>query len=75
MRRTPISIWFFIGISLLVNGVLIFGAGLYQLFFPPEKEVVLFRLHAGVWWGAMLAIIGIIYCVHYAPVKRSVGKG
>ena len=25
-----VSIWFFIGMSLLVNGVLIFGAGLYE---------------------------------------------
>jgi hypothetical protein len=64
-----ISIWFFIGISLLVNGILIFAAGLYQLFNPPEVKVVLFRLHAGVWWGAILAIIGAIYCFHFAPNK------
>jgi hypothetical protein len=64
-----ISIWFFIGISLLVNGLLIFGAGLYELKYPPLKEVVLFRLHAGVWWGAILTIIGAMYCFYYAPGK------
>jgi hypothetical protein len=68
-RGGSISIWFFIGISLLVNGALILGAGIYQLFYPPQKEVVLFRLHAGVWWGAILAIIGAIYCIYYAPGK------
>jgi hypothetical protein len=66
-RGGSISIWFFIGISLLVNGILIFGASVYQLFQPPPKELVLFRLHAGVWWGAILAIIGAIYCVYYVP--------
>ena len=48
-----ISIWFFIGISLLVNGVLIFGAGLYQISHPPVVRVVLYDLHASVWWGAV----------------------
>jgi len=64
-----LSIWFFIGLSLLVNGLLIFGASVQQLFYPPEKELVLFQLHAGVWWGAILAIIGAIYCFYYAPGK------
>ena len=45
-----ISIWFFVGISLLVNGVLIFGAGLYEYWHPPSLEgrVQLFDLHASV---------------------------
>ena len=33
-----ISIWFFIGLSLLVNGVIIFGAGVYELIQPPPPE-------------------------------------
>jgi hypothetical protein len=64
-----ISIWFFIGVSLLFNGVLIFGAGLYEFVHPPLKEVVLFHLHAGIWWGAILAIIGALYCIYFAPGK------
>jgi hypothetical protein len=66
----PISIWFFIGISLLFNGVLIFGAGLYQLVHPPVAKVVLFDLHAGVWWGGLLSVLGLIYCIRYAPSHR-----
>ena len=34
-----ISIWFFIGVSLLVNGLLILGAGLYALVHPLEHPV------------------------------------
>ncbi|HTZ49961.1 MAG TPA: hypothetical protein VMH20_20420 [Verrucomicrobiae bacterium] len=64
-----ISIWFFIGISLLVNGVLILGAGIYQYVHPPQQTVVLFQLHAGIWWGALLVVIGAFYCIHYAPGK------
>ncbi len=68
---TTISIWFFIGISLLVNGVIIFGAGVYELFTPPpaDARVVLFQFHAGVWWGAVLAVLGAIYCWHFAPTR------
>jgi len=63
-----ISIWFFIGISLLVNGALILGAGIYQLLNPPaEITIVLYNLHANVWWGAILFVIGLIYCLYFRP--------
>ncbi len=67
--RRSVSIWFFIGLSLLVNGLLILGAGLYQVANPPplEAQVVLFHLHAGVWWGALLTLVGGFYSWHYAP--------
>ena len=66
-----VSIWFFIGLSLVVNGVLILGAGLYEYSHPPapELQVVLFQLHAGVWWGGLLALIGGLYCWKYAPSR------
>jgi hypothetical protein len=67
-----ISIWFFIGISLAVNGALILAAGIYQLVYPPANPgVVLFNLHAGVWWGAALLFFGLIYCIKFAPRKQS----
>jgi hypothetical protein len=67
-----ISIWFFIGVSLAVNGALIFAAGIYQLVNPPvDPGVALFNLHAGVWWGATLLIIGLIYCFKFAPKRQS----
>jgi hypothetical protein len=65
-----ISIWFFIGVSLLVNGLLILASGIYELIRPPGAPVVLFHLHAGVWWGALLAAIGAFYCIHFAPGKK-----
>jgi protein-S-isoprenylcysteine O-methyltransferase Ste14 len=66
-----ISIWFFIGVSLLVNGALILAAGIYQVVNPPEHPgIVLFSLHANVWWGAVLFMVGLIYCVVFRP-RRS----
>jgi hypothetical protein len=73
MSERSVSIWFFIGISLLVNGLLIFGAGLYEYSSPPpvDQQVVLFPLHAGVWWGGLLTLIGGLYCWKYAPSRAS----
>ena len=62
-----VSIWFFIGIALLVDGVLILGAGMYELWHPPLHPVVLFSLHAPIWWGALLAVIGAIYSLKFKP--------
>ena len=63
MAVRMISIWFFIGLSLAVNGALILAAGIYQLVNPPANPgVVLFHLHANVWWGAVLFVIGLLYC-------------
>ena len=67
-----ISIWFFIGVSLLVNGALILASGLYELLHPPAVRVVLFNLHASVWWGALMLAIGIVYCIHFMPGKGRV---
>jgi hypothetical protein len=64
---SSISIWFFIGFSLLVNGVLILGAGIYEFSHPPEFKVVLFELHASVWWGLLLTLLGAFYCWNYRP--------
>jgi hypothetical protein len=54
MREGSISIWFFIGITLLVNGALILGAGVWEVIYPPENPPVSFQLLAAVGWGALL---------------------
>jgi hypothetical protein len=67
-----LSIWFFIGVSLAVNGALILAAGIYELVIPPVGSiVVLFNLHANVWWGALLLVFGLIYCFKFAPGRQA----
>lgn len=68
-RPGMLSIWFFIGVLLLAYGILILGAGLYELSSPPEHPVVLANLHAGIWWGVLLIIMGAIYSVKFRPGK------
>jgi hypothetical protein len=65
MTEHGIPIWFFIGALLAVYGVLILGAGIYGLFHPPQ--VALAGLHAGVWWGALLVVIGLGYVRAFRP--------
>jgi len=68
MTKGPISIWFFIGALLLIYGVLITGAGIYGLSHPPQ--VRLNHLHTGVWWGALLVILGAVYCYAFFPGRK-----
>jgi hypothetical protein len=64
-----ISIWFFIGIILTIYGVLITGAGIYNYFIPPPNTVVMQNLHAAIWWGALLLIMGLFYTIKFQPKK------
>lgn len=65
-----LSIWFFIGISLAVNGAIICGTGLYELVHPPANQVVLSNLHANVWWGGLLFILGLFFAVRFSPARE-----
>ena len=68
--KTLISIWFFIGVLLTAYGVLITSSGLYELASPPAHPVVLANLHAGIWWGAILLVIGLVYTIRFFPRKQ-----
>ena len=69
MSRHFVSIWFFIGILLTLYGVLILGAGIYDLAVPSANTVKMAYLHAGIWWGALLILLGLIYTMKFAPRK------
>ncbi|MGW8256610.1 MAG: hypothetical protein ACWGMZ_03900 [Thermoguttaceae bacterium] len=68
-----IPIWFFIGILIGVYGLIIFGSGLYYLAFPPpvDERVALFNLHADLWWGAMMIVLGCFYYVRFRPWRKN----
>jgi hypothetical protein len=66
-----LSIWFFIGILLLAYGILILGAGIYELVSPPEHPLVLAELHAGIWWGGLLIAMGLFYSVRFRPGRNN----
>ena len=62
-----IPVWFFVGVLLLVYGVMIFVSGLTELSHPPDT--VLANLHAPVWWGGLLVVLGGVYCGIFRPKK------
>jgi hypothetical protein len=64
-----IPIWFFIGLVLLIYGLLIMGTGLYHLFVPPEHKVALYKLHADLWWGAVITVLGGFYVLCFNPFR------
>ncbi len=59
------SVWFYTGALLLIYGVLLLGAGVYQLWYPPHT--VLARYHPTLWGGAILLLLGAIYVAFYWP--------
>jgi hypothetical protein len=65
-----LSIWFFIGVSLAVNGLVIFCEGIYECFYPPLNQVVLFNLHANVWWGGVLLVLGVFFSLRFSPARE-----
>ena len=69
-KQHPFSIWFIIGLLLDVYGLMIFGAGVYGYFNPPANPVVLQNLHAGIWWGLLLILMGIFYTSKFRPKKE-----
>ena len=65
-----LSIWFFTGLCLGVNGALIFATGIYEIIHPPATQVVLSDLHANVWWGAVLLILGVFFALRFSPARE-----
>jgi hypothetical protein len=68
MHGSGIQIWFFIGVLLLIYGVLIFGYGIFELAtgsYPAGVQLT--SLHTPIWWGALLTALGVLYCVKFRP--------
>jgi hypothetical protein len=67
-----IPVWFFVGIILLIYGVIIFCTGISERSSPPLealKSMPHWVQHPAIWWGALLTVIGGIYVYAYMPRK------
>lgn len=63
-RRDMISIWFFIGLLLLVYGVIILAS---SALVAPVQQTAMSHLHADIWWGALLIVLGALYAWVFRP--------
>lgn len=57
--REPLPIWFFVGVILLVFGLIIVGADLHGI----QRQTVLGETRPALWWGAIMCVGGAILSV------------
>jgi uncharacterized membrane protein len=62
-------IWYFVGLILSAMGLVLIIAGLYNLSSNAEPATVLPNLHADIWWGAVMFIVGLIYIIRNRKIK------
>jgi hypothetical protein len=67
MKHKIIPVWFFVGAMLLIYGILILASGIAEWSSPPPTALA--ELHAPVWWGGLLTIIGAAYVISFRPKK------
>ena len=65
-----ITVWFFIGVTLLIIGLLITGFGLFAWVTGVVGTTVLANLHPEIWWGGLLVVIGAWYTWRFRPFWR-----
>lgn len=66
-EKKTLPIWFFIGVLLLIYGILCLAAGYMQFSHPPAIERP--DLHATFWGGVLLTLVGGTYTMIYWPRK------
>lgn len=63
-----LSVWFFIGILLLIYGVIILVVSLIEYSHP--VPVVLASYHLNVWAGVVLTLFGGFYTIRFRPRSK-----
>jgi hypothetical protein len=56
-------IWYFVGLILLIMGLIIVASGIYQMMNPPESKTILSELNPDLWWGIIMTAAGTIYLI------------
>lgn len=70
-EKHSLSIWFFVGIMLVIYGIIILIANIPAFSSPSSNpHVVLEQLHSGAWWGALLLLLGIVFLIPHWPWKK-----
>jgi uncharacterized membrane protein len=70
-EKNIISIWFIIGCLLSLFGIIIFTANVVDYVAPWSGTVtVMHELRAGIWWGMLLIVIGLVYVIGFNPWKK-----
>ncbi|MHB2156086.1 hypothetical protein ACX8XN_17025 [Calditrichota bacterium GD2] len=54
------TIWFFVGLLMVLIGGIITLTGVYLYFNPQATHTALAETHPNLWWGGIMIIFGII---------------
>jgi hypothetical protein len=70
-KPEQLPVWFFVGVVLLVYGAIIALGGVYHLFRQQANpDLAMQWLHADLWWGALLTLLGAFYTARYRPRRK-----
>ena len=64
-RSQMLPVWFFIGVLLVLYGIIIVWTGLAEWTHPPAT--VLSRYHPPFWGGLVLLVLGGFYAIRFRP--------
>jgi hypothetical protein len=69
--RNMISIWFFIGVLVLVYGLIILGWGMISGGHAATgRPIALSDLRADLWMGGFMTVAGAFYTFKFAPKRK-----
>lgn len=57
------SIWFMVGMILVLYGLLITGCGIYYAIHPEAVSTQLAELNPSLWWGASMFGLGAVFMI------------
>ena len=57
-----LPIWFFVGLMLIMVGIIVTATGINYLFNPQDKTV-LAHLNPNLWWGAIILVLGLLFFI------------
>ena len=69
-RGAKLSIWFFCGILMLADGLVLLCHGIFE-HLGHKPATVLANLQPTLWWGVLLTLFGVFYTVRFRPATRS----
>jgi hypothetical protein len=70
MKENHLSIWFIIGLQLVLLGLIIGGASIYGIYYPPTNPVKFEELHPGIYEGFAMLVLGLVYTIKFRPSRK-----
>jgi FtsH-binding integral membrane protein len=71
-QATMKSIWFFVGLMLLIVGSLVCLAGIIDFVSPPERKTVLAGTHPAIWWSLLMIVSGGLFLFTHRNKRHDV---